>query len=190
MLSFPLVRHASTITVIVTPRLNRKFKPTPVGFFLFSYKFKMLEYTDMMTEELHSAVKRSVLHHEGRSKFPYTDTRGNITIGIGYNLSDRGVSDKWINEQYEEDVQYFYSKLFNDFDWFNRLNNDRKVVLIDMIFNLGYKNFLSFKRLISALSRDDYKEAAHEMLESKWAHQVKNRANELANAMLTGVYKI
>lgn len=144
----------------------------------------------MMTTEMEARLKRSIVNHEGKTNFPYVDTLGKITIGIGYNLSDRGVTEDWINENYEKDVRYFYSKLKTDFSWFDRLNLDRQIVLIDMTFNLGYKNFLSFKRMISALSRDDYKEAANEMLQSKWAHQVKNRANELANALLTGVYKI
>jgi len=36
----------------------------------------------------------------------------------------------------------------------------------------------------------DYKRAAFEMLNSKWAEQVKGRAVDLAQGMLTGTYNI
>jgi GH24 family phage-related lysozyme (muramidase) len=32
-------------------------------------------------------------HHEGRRAFPWYDSAGKISIGIGRNLSDRGLSD-------------------------------------------------------------------------------------------------
>lgn len=142
-----------------------------------------------MTPEMFAKLKKSLINHEGFKRFPYTDTTGNITIGIGYNVTTRGLDDDWINAQYEKDVNYFYTNLNNDFPWFERLNEDRQIVLIDMCF-MGYKKFKSFQKLIAALSRDDYKQAALEMLDSNWATQVKNRATTLAHGMLTGVYKI
>lgn len=152
----------------------------PIHFFRF-------EELIMLIAETRAKLRRSLVAHEGVRKFPYIDTLGNITIGIGYNLSDRGIDEDWINQQYESDVRYFHERLSEDFPWFRELNQDRQVVLIDMAF-MGYKHFLSFKRMLKALRDEDYNQAALEMLNSKWAIQVKGRANDLAHAMATGVY--
>lgn len=141
-----------------------------------------------MTPEMMSKLRRSLIKHEDLRKFPYVDSVGKITIGIGYNLTDRGIDDDWINKQYLQDVNYFYSQLCQ-FPWFSRLNEDRQIVLIDMSF-MGWKNFLEFHDLLSALEFHDYKRAAFCMLNSEWANQVKNRAAQLAQGMLSGVYDV
>lgn len=141
-----------------------------------------------MTPEMMMKLRRSLVTHEEYKKYPYVDTVGKITIGIGYNLTDRGIDDEWINTQYERDVNYFYNQL-SHFDWFQQLTIDRQIVLIDMAF-MGWKKFLTFNKMIDAISKGDYKQASFEMLNSKWAEQVKSRAAVLAQAMLTGVYII
>ncbi len=106
---------------------------------------------------MQAKIRRSVIHHEGIKTFPYPDSMGNITIGIGYNLSSRGVTDEWINAEYNADVNYFYHQLLT-FPWFENLNLDRQIVLIDMAF-MGWKRFLEFEKMIDYLSKGDYKNA-------------------------------
>ena len=139
-----------------------------------------------MTPEMTAKLRKSLVAHEGYSTHLYADTVGKQTIGIGYCISDRGLPDTWVNTQYEEDVNYFYSQL-NTFPWFRALNEDRQVALIDMSF-MGLKRFLEFHGMIAALSEQNYAMAASEMLASEWANQVKGRAITLANAIRTGVY--
>ena len=55
---------------------------------------------------------------------------GKITIGIGYNLTDRGMDDGWINHQYQSDVVYFYNQLM-EFEWFKNLNSDKEQIIFD-----------------------------------------------------------
>lgn len=143
----------------------------------------------MMTPEYSAKLKRSIVAHEHRRKYPYTDTVGKVTIGIGYNLSDRGLSDDWIDKQYEEDAEYFYNKLNDTFPWFAELTDDRQIALIDMSF-MGWNHFVEFTNMLDALANHDYNRAAYEMLNSEWAKQVKSRATNLAQVMLTGVYDI
>lgn len=140
----------------------------------------------MMTESMRSTLKHLIVDHEGYERFPYPDTKGYITIGIGYNLSTRGLSDNWINNQYEEDVRYFYNQLTEDFKWFRILDEIRQMVLIDMCF-MGYKAFKSFKKLLAAMEISDYRTAAYEIMNSKWAIDVKpGRARKLHDMMLHG----
>lgn len=142
-----------------------------------------------MNAEGMAKLKRSLIAHEGWERYPYIDTVGKITIGCGYNLSDRGIDDAWINDEYIKDVNYFNNQLTSTFDWYKDLTTDRQIVLIDMAF-MGFKKFLTFNKMLNAISKHDYKQAAYEMLNSKWAEQVKGRAETLAQAMLTGVYNI
>jgi lysozyme len=142
----------------------------------------------MMTPEMISKLRQSLILHEGYRKYPYVDSVGKITVGIGYNVTDRGMDDGWINDQYQKDVSYFYNQLF-EFPWYQHLTPDRQIVLIDMAF-MGWKKFLTFNKMINAISKGDYKQAAYEMINSKWAEQVKGRAATLAQVMLTGIYNI
>lgn len=142
-----------------------------------------------MTPNMYLKLRRSLLNHESYRKFPYTDTDGKITIGIGYNLTDRGIDDDWINAQYQKDVNYFYNKLSATFPWYNTLNEDRQIVLIDMCF-MGWRHFLEFNKLIEALSEGDFKKAAFEILNSEYHQETKNRAAVLAQGILTGVYNV
>ena len=141
-----------------------------------------------MTLEMQAKLKRSLILHEGLERLPYIDTVGKITIGIGYNLTDRGLSDDWINQQFSDDVDYFYNKLIA-FPWFKHLTQDRQIALIDMAF-MGWKKFLTFNKMIKALQQGDYETAAFEMLNSKWAQQVGDRAKTLANVINDGVYHV
>lgn len=140
-----------------------------------------------MTPDFQTNLKRLLVKHEGKRNHAYMDTLGNLTIGIGYNLTARGLPDEWINEQYEQDVAYFYSCLSRDFPWFSELSEPRQAVLVDMAF-MGYQKLKGFKQLFAALQRQDYNFAGSAIMDSKWATQVHGRASELADIMVRGKY--
>lgn len=146
-----------------------------------------------------SKLRRSLVLHEDLVNHPYKDTLGNVTAGVGYNITARGLPEKWINSkitipddliyaQLQDDITYFYDQL-SSFDWYQQLTPDRQIVLIDMAF-MGWKKFLTFDKMINAISIGDYNQAAFEMLNSEWAEQVKQRATDLAQGMLTGSYNV
>lgn len=141
----------------------------------------------MMPLTMKDNLKRVIVDHEGRNKFPYVDTKGNITIGIGYNLTGRGMPDSWIDEQYDNYVNDLYRQLSQDFPWYDDLCEPRKIVLIDMCF-MGYEKFNKFHNMLNALSLGDYKTAADEMINSEWANDVgERRSGYDHNVMITGV---
>lgn len=141
----------------------------------------------MINAGMMAAAKQLLIKHEGYERYPYTDTLGKTTIGVGYNLTDRGISEAWINNQLETDINYFYNFLYTTFGWFKSLNDPRQIALVDMCF-MGAKNLLTFKKMIAALEAKNYYLAAKEMLNSKWANQVGKRAQDLAEMIKTGVY--
>lgn len=130
-------------------------------------------------------LKKLLIQHEKNKLMPYTDTMGKITIGIGRNLTDRGILPSESDFLYNNDALYFYEKLSDHFRWFNYLDENRQIALIDMSF-MGFQKFCEFVNMINALSRHDWKTAANELLNSEYARQVGQRAHDLANIILTG----
>jgi len=132
-------------------------------------------------------VKLSVLleRHEGKRNFPYLCTAGKTTIGIGRNLTDRGISDYEIQIMFDADVNYFISSLVKNYPWFESLSENRQVALIDLAFNIGIKGFHGFKRMRMSLQQGKWIEASIQLLDSKYAKQVPRRANELARIIVS-----
>lgn len=134
-----------------------------------------------MTDDLFAQLIR----HEGERLFPYVDTVGKITIGVGRNLTDRGISQATSRQMLEEDVDEAVADLAT-FPWFARLDAVRQRVVIDMRFNLGPARFRSFKQTLAAIAAGQYQKAGTLMLQSRWATQVKGRAVTLARMLATG----
>ena len=140
----------------------------------------------IMTPEMKSALRHLLIEHEGYSQKLYTDTTGHFTIGIGRNISDRGVLPAEIDMMCDHDMEYFYGKLNEHFEWFALLNEARQIALIDMCF-MGFQNFIKFEKMIAAFARHDYIAASHEILDSFYAKQVGKRADDLAKIINTGL---
>jgi lysozyme len=139
-----------------------------------------------MTPEGRQKLKGLLTQHESYRKFPYSDITGHLTVGIGRNLSDRGISLTEASYLLDDDIIYFYSRLSSLLHFFTQLDENRQIALVDMCFNLGVQGFLNFKNMILALESGDYERAAKEMLDSKWAEQVGARADTLSNIVRTG----
>ena len=130
-------------------------------------------------------IEAMLLRHEGLRTKPYLDTVGKLTIGVGRNLDDVGITEAEAMLMLRNDIAAHREEL-SRYPWFARLNDTRQAVLIDMHFNLGAVRFAGFVRMIEALERGDYVAAAGEMLNSRWAAQVGNRARELSTIMMRG----
>lgn len=122
---------------------------------------------------------------EGLKLFPYKDTVGKLTIGVGRNLDDKGITKQEALMLLENDILEVEKQL-NKFQWFKELDSIRQEVIANMVFNVGLSRFLQFKKMILALQNKDFNTASEEMLNSKWAEQVKQRAVRLAKQMKTG----
>ena len=141
----------------------------------------------MLANDTYQNLKSLLKKHEGFADYPYKDIYGNLTIGYGHNLDSRRFSKSMASAQLDEDIQYFLLELQEKLDVFNKLDEARKVVLLNMCFNLGVNGLLGFKEMLKALRNKDYARAAKEMMHSKWAQKdVKKRALELAKIMEEG----
>jgi len=135
----------------------------------------------MITKALVDSVKIG----EGLRLFPYRCTAGKLTIGYGRNLDDVGISKEEAEYLLMKDLEKA-EKEAEKFPVFKKLNQARKDVLIEMVFNLGYARLYGFKKMFAALEKGDYSEAANQMLDSNWHKQVGKRAERLAYFMRIG----
>ena len=144
---------------------------------------------------------------EGLRLQVYKDTLGIDTIGIGRNLEDRGITKEeldWmdipnIDVVYEmgiteadavylatNDVQIVEEELVRAHPCVDSLDAVRQLIVIDLAFNMGVPRLNKFKNMWAAIENEDYPTAAKEMLDSRWAEQVKGRATRLSDIMRTG----
>ena len=129
------------------------------------------------------SLVKDLIRHEGHRRHLYEDTAGVMSIGVGYNIQERGLPDHVIAVLLEETIKEAESELLRVYPKSAQLTKNRQEVLINMMFNLGAPRFLMFRRMLEALTQGDYALAAEEMLDSRWAEQVGQRAIELAGRM-------
>ena len=126
---------------------------------------------------------------EGLRLKPYKDTVGKLTIGIGRNLDDVGISEAEANYLLGNDVAKATSAIRQTLPWADDLNEARMGVLVNMAFNMGIAGLLKFPGMLGKLQRGLYEEAAAEMVDSAWYHQVGERAKRLVTQMQTGIWQ-
>ena len=133
-----------------------------------------------------SLVERMLTLHEGTRLKPYTDTTGHLTIGVGRNLTDKGISQEEAQMLLQNDLYEVRDALRRNLPWTASLDGTRYSVLQDMSFNLGIAGLLKFAKTLALIQHGDYSGAADAMLQSRWAKQVGSRAFRLAEMMRTG----
>ena len=127
-----------------------------------------------------------IIYHEGLELKPYRCTAGHLTIGIGRNLDDRGITEDEARFLCQNDIDIVEQELVGKFPFVVGLSEVRIRVLLDMAFNLGIPRLSAFSNMWGALEEGDFKQAAVEMLDSRWARQVGRRAAKLSQMMETG----
>ena len=132
-------------------------------------------------------LKKMIKLDEGERLKPYLDTADppKLTIGVGRNLDDVGISHQESDILLDNDI----TRLLVNPD-IHRILSDhdevRQAVVLNMAFNLGIAGLMDFRNMLEAFANKDYVLAALEMLDSRWAEQVGHRSTRLAYMMRTG----
>jgi lysozyme len=129
--------------------------------------------------------------HEGVESHAYECSEGKITVGVGRNIDQEGgigLSDDEVDYLLQNDVERVIKELASEYTWFGDLDDVRRDAMVDISFNLGATRLRLFKRALAAMEEGDYKVAATEFLDSKWAKQVGGRALELTDMISSGEY--
>lgn len=128
-----------------------------------------------------------LIRDEKESLTLYQDTVGKWTIGIGRNLSDRGISKDESRYLLKNDINNTYSALNHFLPIWKDLDEVRQRALFNMGFNLGIAKLLRFRKMIAALEIKDWNEAANQAKDSDWYKQVGKRAERIVHMISTGV---
>ena len=154
-----------------------------------------MPFTERDTERLTAQIQKS----EGLRLAAYRCTAGRLTIGFGHNCDTSpvpGVSkvgDRITREHaealFQADLAAVVWEVRKKLPWVTTLDSPRQAVLYDMAFNMGVGGLLGFRNTLRFIEAGDYKRAARNMLQSKWADDVGRRADRLADQMATGEWR-
>ena len=121
----------------------------------------------------------------------YDDHLGYKTFGIGHLVKTTDeeygwpvgtpVSEKRVNSVFDEDVETYIAETEKVFGNLQEMPQEVQQVLVNMCFNMGAPRLSQFKKFIKAIHDEDWATASVEMLDSRWANQVGDRAKRLSD---------
>lgn len=133
---------------------------------------------------------------EGLRLKPYRASVGILTIGVGRNLEEVGISEPEADVLLRNDIGRAMDELDRALPWWRELDEVRQRVMVNLAFNLGAdstssdprkRKLLEFKNTLAAIQSGNYAAAGVSMLKSLWASQVGERAQRLARMMVSGI---
>lgn len=134
-------------------------------------------------------LEQALVRDEGLRTRPYRCTAGKLTIGVGRNLDDVGITSAEAMALLRNDINVVTVALDARLPWWRTLDEARQHVIINMAFNMGIATLLTFKNTLALIQAGKFEDAAAAMLQSKWARQVGPRARRLAAQMKEGEEK-
>lgn len=142
-----------------------------------------------MNDDFRKKARKMLIRDEGYKAKPYRDTVGKMTIGVGRNLDDVGVSGLTILQMLDEDIDKATEAAFRIFGEaeFCSIPEPQQLAILNMIFNLGEAGFSGFKNTIAAIKARDWQTVRSHALQSKWAKQVGKRAERIAELFLGNI---
>lgn len=135
-----------------------------------------------------SKAAKMIRQHEGVKRFPYFCPANQLTVGAGRNIQAIPFSDDEIDLMLSNDIKRVTEELESRFEWFSDIKGARRDAIICICFNLGISRLLKFNRALSSMSKGNWSDAAYHFMDSKWAKQVKQRANQLTQMIKTNEY--
>lgn len=124
--------------------------------------------------------------HEGLRLKPYKCTAGKLTIGVGRNIEDIGITEAEAEQMLLNDISRVEDDLDRNIMYWRDFPESVQRALVNFVFNVGITRALRFKRMFKALQNLDYHTAADELLDSLYAKQVGRRAIEVAEMIREG----
>ena len=132
-------------------------------------------------------TKEWIKKHEGLGLFNYKDSLGYNTIGYGhlnkYNLVS--LTQEEADKLFDHDFNKHYEEAAK-LPEFHKVDPVRKAALVNLVFNMGLGGFSKFVSTRKKILEGKWSEVRANLLQSRYAQQVKGRANEVADVLATG----
>ena len=122
----------------------------------------------------------NIKESEGFRSKVYQCTEGHDTIGYGFAIKDLVLSRDMCDTILETKVAELKLIVNQKIPFIEDLPEIVQEVLYEMYYQMGNSLF-KFKKTLKHLENKDYRLAAKEMLDSRWAGQTPNRAKKLSN---------
>jgi lysozyme len=152
-----------------------------------------------------SKLRAQLRRNEGVRLAVYRCSAGKLTIGVGRNLDDCGISaaetrqlgisvasciahgitNAQSDALLDNDIDQVVTGLDRALPWWRSLSDVRQRVIIDMGFNMGVQKLLGFRNTLAAVRAGRWSDAVFGMAASAWHGQVGGRALRLEAMMLT-----
>ena len=135
-------------------------------------------------------LKKRIKKNEGFSLKPYKDQLGYLTIGYGHLILPNETylsKNKTNKEQLISIFNQDFERALRDYKRFIKQKDHNKKdqeLLIEMVYQMGAKRVLKFKKLISNMNKNKKHLVCFEMMESLWYTQTPNRVKNLIRAFL------
>ena len=138
-------------------------------------------------------LREELMADEGCVMKIYEDHLGLKTVGIGHLCRESDpesdmevgtpVSEERVMELFDKDMSWTFRDCIRLLPEFNDLPDEVRLIVANMMFNLGAKRLSGFSRLLAAIEREDWNSAADEMVDSRWHRQVPERSGRLIARM-------
>lgn len=111
---------------------------------------------------------------------------GHPTIGIGRALDVYPLTREEAVYLSEQPLKHAEEALDRNLLGWRSLSEVRQIVLMSMVYQMGWGGVSKFVKFLAAIRRMDFTDAAREMRDSAWAQQTPARCERLAKMMETG----
>lgn len=115
--------------------------------------------------------------------------KGNLTIGIGHNLTAKPLSQKVRDLIRDEDIQDATVAMEANFPWAMELDDVRQGAFKNLIFNMGIHGLSGFPKFLAAMKSADWPTAKAELLDSAANHEEPARIGRLALQIESGFWQ-
>ena len=122
---------------------------------------------------------------EGLKLDVYRDSEGLLTIGYGHCLDRKGISQRVADQMLDDDIADAILLVRVRFPWTQVLSEPRQAAFVNLVFNLGGQGLATFKKFLGAAQANQWEVAAAELLDSKYAEQVRDRATRIAHQLIS-----
>ena len=146
-----------------------------------------------MNTDTFNEMTEEIKADEGVVNEIYLDHLGLPTVGVGHLIREDDpenglavgtkIDSERVHELFEADLYTCVAETKLLYPQFEELPAEAQKILCNMMFNLGRPRLSKFIKMREHVNNGAWSDAANEMLDSKWAKQVPNRANRLVERM-------